>query len=159
MNAFETDLIEQAKNDDSEAFNRLFSQEQKYVFNLMYQLTGDPASADDLTQEALILAYRKLASFRFQASFRTWLSKIAINLSRATYRCKSKHISLCLEEIKAPSTEDHPERIIIKRELQWCILHNLQYHLPEKYRIVLVLRDLQNLSYKEISEILGWNMS
>jgi len=159
MNTAETNLIEQAKRGKSEAFNQLFSKEQKYLYNLMYQLTGDPATADDLTQEAFILAFRKLASFSLQASFRTWLSKIAINLFRGTWRRRPRHISLCLEEMKVPSADDRPERVIIKRELQWCILHNLQYHLPEKYRIVLILRDLQNLSYKEISDILGWSIN
>jgi len=152
-------LIEKAKRGDEEAFNDLFEREQKYLFNLMLQLSGDVAAADDLTQEAFVRAYQKLASFRLQASFRTWLTKIAINIFRNEHRKKARHSTLCLEEIPVPADGDRPEHVVIKSELQWCILHNLRYHLPKKYREVLVLRDLQNLSYKEISEVLGWSLS
>jgi len=159
MNIIELSLIENARRGDSHALNELFSQHQKYIFNLMLQLTGDVAQADDLTQETFLIAFRKIHSFRSQASFRTWVSRIAINLSRLEFRRKPKHYSLCREKITVPSHQDNPERVVIKSELQWCILHNLQQHLPNKYREVLVLRDLHQLSYKEISEILGWNMS
>jgi RNA polymerase sigma-70 factor (ECF subfamily) len=155
----EIELIEQAKQGDNEAFNHLFVREQRYLFNLMLQLTGDVAAADDLAQEAFWKAFRKMSSFRFEASFRTWLTKIAINIFRNEHRKKARHSTLCLEEIPVPADGDRPERVVIKSELQWCILHNLRYHLPKKYREVLVLRDLQNLSYKEISGVLGWSLS
>jgi RNA polymerase sigma-70 factor (ECF subfamily) len=159
MTGLERHLIEAAKQGDSRAFDELFLQQQKYLFNLMYQLCGDIAGADDLTQEAIILAYKNIRDFRYESSFRTWLSRIAINLFRLECRRKPKHYSLCLEKITVPSHQDNPERVVIKSELQWCILHNLQQHLPKKYREVLVLRDLHHLSYKEISEILEWNVS
>ena len=159
MNNAEIALIERAKNGDRQALDELLFREQRFIFNLMYQLTGDEATADDLTQDALISAYRKLGSFRYEASFRTWLSKIALNLFRQKIRRRPPHVSICLEEIRVPSSDEAPERTVIRRELQWCILHSLQQHLPEKYRTVLVLRDLQNLSYKDISEILGLSMS
>lgn len=125
----------------------------------MYQLTGDLANADDLTQEAIIKAIQNLHQFRFEANFHTWLSKIAINIFLEKIRRKPPHVSICLEKIKVPSAEGSPERMVIKREIQWCIIHSLQQHVPKKYRMVLVLRDLQNFSYKEISEILGWSLS
>lgn len=159
MSTFESYLIEKAKDGDNQAFNELFLCEQKYIFNLMYQLTGDVATADDLTQEALILAYRKLRSFRHEASFRTWLSKISVNVFRAEYRRRFKHVSICLDKIEVPAADNRPERIVIRREMQWCIAHTLQQHIPKRYRTVLVLRDLQNLSYREIAEILGWTIS
>jgi RNA polymerase sigma-70 factor (ECF subfamily) len=159
VNSAEYHLIERAKTGDREAFNELFSREQKRVFNLMLQLAEDVATADDLTQEALLQAFRYLSDFRFESSFRTWLSRIAINLFRKEYHRKPKHISICLEKIKIPSDKDHPERIMIKRELQWCILHSLQQHVPKKYRMAVILRDLQNFSYKDIAEILGWSIS
>jgi RNA polymerase sigma-70 factor (ECF subfamily) len=105
------------------------------------------------------MAYRKIHTFLYKAKFRTWLSKIALKLFRQKHRQKRKHESLILEEIMTPGKDGNPERKIIKSELQWCIIHNLQHHLPEKYRVVLVLRDLQSFSYKEISETLGWSIS
>ena len=159
MNTLEVELIEKAKQGSHTAISELLSKEQNFILNFMYQLTGNRAEAEDLTQEALIMAYRKIQTFRYKARFRTWLSKIALNLFRQKHRQKRRHDSLILEEIMIPGEDGNPERKVIKRELQWCIIHNLQYHLPEKYRVVLVLRDLQNFSYKEISETLGWSIS
>jgi len=152
-------LIASAKGGDRQALDELFRRERPYLFNLMCQISGDAARADDLTQEAVIAAFRKLGQFRFESSFRTWLSRIAINLFRLERRKTPKHESLTLETIGVPGDDDHPERKIIKSELQWCIRHNLQHHLPRKYRVVLILRDLQNLSYREIAGILGCSLS
>jgi len=158
MKAEEIASIHRAQGGDQEAIEALFGREQKYIFNLMVQLTGDPALADDLTQDTLLQAYQHLDGFRLQSSFRTWLSKIAINLFRKECRRKPKHVSICLDQIKVPSEGDLPERIVIKREMQWCILHSLQQHVPKQYRKVLVLRDLHNLSYEEIAKILSWSL-
>ena len=155
----EITLIEKAKKGDEGAFNGLFEREQKYLYNLMLQLTGDVAAADDLTQDAFVKAYRKLSSFRLEASFRTWLTKIAINLFRNEHRKKARHNTLNLDDYPIPDNGDQPECLIIRSELQFCILHTLQFHVSKKYREVLVLRDLHNMSYKEISRILGWSMS
>jgi len=159
MDSLEYSLIEKAKKGDQQALDEILQKEQKSIYNLMYQLTGDLANADDLTQEAIIKAIQNLHQFRFESSFHTWLSKIAINIFLEKIRRKPPHVSICLEKIKVPSAECSPERLVIKREIQWCIIHSLQQHVPKKYRMVLVLRDLQNFSYKEISEILGWSLS
>jgi len=158
MDADEINLIERAKAGEEQAFNEIFCREQRNIYNLMLQITGDTATADDLTQEALFQAFCHLPDFRFESSFRTWLSKIAINLFRKECRRKSRHVSICLEKIKIPANKDHPERIAIKREMQWCILHSLEHHVPRKYGIAIILRDLQNYSYKDIAEILEWSI-
>jgi RNA polymerase sigma factor (sigma-70 family) len=155
----ETTLIKKAKGGDVEAFNDLFEREKRYLYNLMLQLTGDVAAADDLTQEAFVKAYRKLSGFRSQASFRTWLTTIAINIFRNDYRKKARHNTLNLADYPVPDHRDQPECLIIRSELQFCILHTLQHHIPKKYREVLILRDFHNMSYKEIARILGWNIS
>ncbi len=152
-------LIESVQQGNRSAFNELFKNEQTRLFNLMHQLTGDVAAADDLTQEAFLKALDKISGFRHEASFRTWLTRIAINLFRHEYRKRARHVVVCLERITLPANGANPERTIIRGELQWCILHNLRYHLPKKYREVLVLRDLHRLSYREIADILGCSLS
>lgn len=159
MSTVEIELIEKAKQGSHEAISKLLSAEQNFILNFMYQLTGNRAEAEDLTQEALIMAYRKIHTFLYKARFRTWLSKIALNIFRQKRRQERSHEAHYLEKIVIPEKDGNPERTVIKRELQWCILHNLQQHLPDKYRMVIVLRDLQNFSYKEISETLGWSIS
>jgi len=154
----EDELVAKAKNGDAPAFNELLRRERPYLVNLMARLSGDAAHAEDLAQEAALAAFRKLGQFRSEASFRTWLSRIAINLFRMERRKTPRHESLALDTIRLPGEDDRPERLVIKSELQWCIRHNLQHHLPRKYRIVLVLRDLENLSYREIADILGCSL-
>ena len=150
----EIDLILKAKQGDKKAFCSLFKHHQRYIYNLLYQLTCNEADADDLTQETFIRVYEKIGGFRSEASLRTWMSRIAINIFRASKRKMPRHGDMRLGEIQIPSTSKDPERIVIKRELQWCIMHILQQHLIEEYREVVVLRDLQGFSYGEIGKIL-----
>lgn len=136
-------------------FNEVFKSEHKYLYNLLYQLTGDRAWAEDLVQETFVLALEKLSGFRQASSFRTWLTRIAINLFRNEYRRRSRQLSLDVGGVHHRDPSASLEETIIKSELQWCIMHNLRYHVPKSYREVLVLRDLQNFSYQEISETLS----
>jgi len=142
-------------SNDKYTFSVLFGMHQKYIYNLFYQLTGNPADADDLTQETFIKIYKKLHTFRAESNIRTWIYRIALNVFHSDKRAKPPHASICIGKIKIPCSDGNPERIIIKREMQWCIIHVLQQHLPQHYREVLVLRNLQNLSYDEISHILS----
>lgn len=157
MNKSEYNLIENAKKGDHEAFNKLFLEEQKFIFNLIYRLTGNPTEASDFTQETLIKAYCKIRTFRYEAKFRTWLSKIAINIIRQNYRSRHRHISM--EMTKISDTKGNPEYIFIEKEKQKCVSHCVWQHMPEKYKTVLALRDLYNFSYNEIVNILGWSIS
>ena len=152
-------LIEEAKNGCKEAFGALFREHQDYIYNLLYQLTSDHAEADDLAQETFIRVYKSLPTFRAESSLRTWVSRIAVNQFRQARRKRKPHVTQILDQIRLPGQEDNPERILIKREMQWCVAHVLQYHLRRHHREVLVLRDLQGFSYAEISEILGISLS
>jgi len=154
----ERSLVEKARNGDRTSFDELFLNHQNYLFNLMYQLSGDIAGADDLSREAMIRAYRKIHLFRCESSFRTWLSRIAINLFRKEGRAKILHEPLDFDRIQIPDQRNHLDRIVMKSELQRCIVHNLHHHVPPKYRIVLIPRDLQDMSYKEIADIMGYNI-
>lgn len=159
MNRSELELVAEAKNGSKIAFAALFRKHQGYIYNLLLQLTGDPAEADDLAQETFIRVHEKLATFRAESSLRTWVSRIAVNIFRAAKRSRKHHGTLVLDEICIPTTDDNPERIVIKREMQWCVMHVLQHHMPRHFREVLVLRDLQGFSYAEISKILGISLS
>jgi len=87
------------------------------------------------------------------------MSSIAVNVFRIAKRSQKRHESIVLDEIRIPSSAGNPERIVIKREMQWCVMHVLQHHLPRHFREVLVLRDLQGFSYAEISGILEISLS
>ena len=156
---YELELIANAQSGCKEAFDALFKKHQQYIYNLLFQMTNDPVQAEDLAQETFIRVYEKLSTFRAESSLRTWVTRIAINIFHQARRKRPPHRSMKLEEIRIPSTDGNPERIVIKREMQWCIAHVLQYHLPRQLREVLVLRDLQGFSYNEISEILSISLS
>ncbi len=148
-------LIREAQAGDREAANELFKRERRYLFNYLHQMTEDPATADDLTQETICRALRKLSGFNRRASFRTWLTKIALNVFRNDYRKRKRHASLCLDRFVVPAGDGNPERLVVKSELQWCVVHTLRHHLPRLYREALVLRDLHSFSYEDIAAITG----
>lgn len=159
MSKSELELVADAKNGCKEAFELLFRKHQDYIYNLLFQLTGDPMEADDLAQETFIRVYEKLSTFRAESSLRTWVSVIAVNMFRQAWRKKPHPPTLTLDEIRIPGDRDNPERIVIKSEMQWCIAHVLHHHISTPFREVLILRDLQGFSYQEISDILGLSMS
>lgn len=128
---------------------------QQSIYNLAYYLCNDSNEADDITQETFLRAFENLDKFRHEASLRTWLHRIATNIYLGKKRKQRKHESISLGEMKVPDCSGNPERIVIRRELQWCIKHVLEHHLPrQEYKVVIVLRDINGLSYKEIADVL-----
>lgn len=132
---------------------------QRYIYNLAYHLLNDRDEADDLTQETFLKAFEHLAGFRGEASLRTWLTRIALNNYLAKKRKYAKHESITLETVTVPDWSGNPERLVIRRELQWCIRHILQHHLPQDQKIILILRDVNRFSYEEVSRVLGISVS
>lgn len=143
----------------SHAWEEIVCNHQRYIFNLAYSLCYSLTEADDLTQDTFLKAFEHLSAFRGDASLRTWLSQITINTYLSQERKKQKHESLILGIIPVPDIGTDPERIVIHRELQWCIHHILQHHVPENYKVILILRDINQFSYAEISQILGISLS
>lgn len=133
--------------------------QQRYIYNLAYHLCGHRAEAEDLVQETFLKAFENLAGFRQEANLRTWLCRIAVNAYLTGRRRRPRHESITLEVLPAPDWSGNPERVVIRRELLWCINHTLQQHLPRNYRTILVLRELEQLSYEEIAEVLNISVS
>jgi len=133
-----------------EMFEDIISQQQKYIFNLALRLCGNAEDADDLTQDTFIKAMERYDQFRGEANVRTWLTRIAINIFLDSKRRERPHVSLDLGTIPCPGHS--PERLIIRKELQWCVQHVLLHHVPEEQKIVLVLRDIYGHSYQEIAD-------
>ncbi|MFQ6083245.1 MAG: RNA polymerase sigma factor [Candidatus Aminicenantia bacterium] len=151
-------LMKDTENENLK-FESLIRQYEKYIYNLLFQLAGNQAEAKDLAQETFIQVYKKLNTFRNEGSLKSWITRIAINCFRMSKRAKPPHVSINLGELVIPDSSGNPERVAIKREMQWCITHTLQQHIPKKYRLVLVLRDLQEMSYSEIAQILNLPIS
>lgn len=150
-------LVELAREGRADAYGELVRAYQSKVFNMAYGFTGNRESADDLTQEVFLKAYLALPRFRFGSAFGTWLYRIAVNHLKDFLRKKGKVREVSLEDVGEPASadtvaamederEDERKRRLVRRELA---------KLPDKYRIVLTLRDVEGLPYEEIARVLG----
>lgn len=158
----EKKLIKQSISGDVSSFEQLINQYQKMAYNVAYRIMGNEEDAKDMTQEALIKVYKKLKTFRMDASFSTWLYRIVMNTCKDDLRKKKmKTISIDKTydtgsgEVQMEIEDDKlgPEDRLIQKETQGFVQEALQ-EIPEANRIVLVLRDIKGMSYDEISEVL-----
>ncbi|MFQ3674317.1 MAG: sigma-70 family RNA polymerase sigma factor, partial [Aggregatilineales bacterium] len=150
--------VERAREGDLEAFNELVLRHQDAAFNVAYRLLGDPDTAADMTQEALIAAYRKLDTYH-GGSVRAWLLRIVSNRCLDELRRVKRHRTDYLDDLTPdsddgapiPSTLPTPEQTVQQNELHRAIQDCIDA-LGADQRAVLVLCDVQGLSYQEIAE-------
>jgi RNA polymerase sigma factor (sigma-70 family) len=158
-------LIQAALEGDLNAFNHMVLTYQDMAFNLAYRMLSDSAAAEDATQTAFISAYRNLKSFR-GGSFRAWVMRMVTNTCYDDLRRNHRRPTVPLEplnpeddeEIESPTwlADDapQPEEQIETRELEAAIQHCIS-ELPEDFRTVAVLVDVQGLDYAEVAETIG----
>lgn len=144
--------LAQARQGDGEAFGRLVARHQRMVFALALRMTGSPAEADDVTQQAFLNAFRSLASFRGEAAFKTWLYEIARNECRMHYR-RGRRLVVTDEvpEIDPDGWMGEEDGDGISRRF----LSSLVDRLPQKQRAAVLLRVRDDLSFREIGLMLG----
>ena len=154
----ENRLVEQSKQGDEEAFGVLVKKYKTKVFNLAYSFTKDRETADDLAQEVFIKVYYALEKFKFKSGFGTWLYRIAVNHLKDHLRKHAKERHISLEALgREPSLSE--DEIKKKEKAQEAadrkkLLYESLQSLPEKYQVILSLRDIQGHSYEEIAGIL-----
>jgi RNA polymerase sigma-70 factor, ECF subfamily len=153
--SIERELLTKAKNGDRAAFTRLVEEYRNFVLSLAYRMTGSAADMDDVAQETFMRAYKNLRNFRGEASFKTWLARIVMNLSSNYRRSrKSPATTEITEELVLASPAEGQDRQMLDRELRMKIQQAVAA-LPPHYRSVVVLHDFEDLSYKEITGTLG----
>lgn len=154
----ENRLVEQSKQGDEEAFGVLVKKYKTKVFNLAYSFTKDRETADDLAQEVFIKVYYALEKFKFKSGFGTWLYRIAVNHLKDHLRkhAKERHISLEALGREPSLSEDEIKKKEKAQEVadRKKLLYQALRSLPEKYQVILSLRDIQGHSYEEIAGIL-----
>ncbi len=128
------------------------------VYHLAFSLSRNVQAADDLAQEVFIKAYFALHKFREKSEFGTWIYRIAVNHCRDFLRKKNRMIQIPLENVigKISIQEDktHSEENEKEEEQRRKIVHTAIQTLPDKYKVILSLRDIQDFSYNEIAKIL-----
>ncbi|MBE0690214.1 MAG: sigma-70 family RNA polymerase sigma factor [Anaerolineae bacterium] len=151
-------LIARAKRGHVDAFNTLVLRYQDAAFTLAFRLMGDSAGAADMAQDAMIVAYRKLTTFR-GGSFRAWLLRIVTNRCYDELRRTQRRPTVSLsgsanddapEPLDLPDSNATPEEIALSHELQSAIQDCINA-LSADQRLVLVLCDIEGLSYEEIA--------
>jgi len=149
----DTQLVERAAHrSDGRAFAELLRRHQGKVRGLLLRLAGDRTLADDLAQEAFLRSYRGLAGFEGRARFSTWLYRIAYNVY-LNHRSRTKVHAALPENFEngtaAPESAMSQSRSDLRRDLVTAI-----GELPDRYRAVIMLYYLEDVSYPEIAEIL-----
>lgn len=164
----EAQFIEKLRAGDSRAFDRMVEERTGDIYALLFRLTADPEEARDLTQETFLQAFRNVAGFRGESDLRTWLYRIAVNQARNRWRWwrrrrrdatvsldeSSEDTNLGLSERIADAKAVDPEKRTFEKERERTILAALRT-LSRNYREVVVLRDIEGLSYEEVASSLN----
>lgn len=138
------------------AFRILVERYHARIKNLIYSIFHEPDIIDDLAQEVFIKAYEALPQFRFQSSFYTWLYRIAVNKSRDELRRRKVRRLFSLQSMLESRDQELTSKMVVhpeEKEMQELIGRGLQ-SLPERFRLPIILKDIEGRSYEEIAEIM-----
>jgi len=159
----EDELISRVRKGEKASFEKLVLENQKKVYNLALRMVGNEEDALDMSQEAFIKAYNSIAFFRGDSRFSVWLYRLTTNVCLDFLRSEGRkpHNSLSYisedneeKEIEIPDDRFSPETIVEKTELRQAVDRGL-LSLPKDYRAVLLLREIDGLSYEEIADTLS----
>ncbi len=159
----ESILVAKAQEGDSASFEALVRENQTKVYNLALRMVGSGEDAFDMSQEAFIKAYNSLGSFRGDSRFSVWLYRLTTNVCLDFLRAESRksHGSLTYigedeenKELEIPDERFSPETLTEKKALREAVNRGLM-RLPKDYRVILLLREIEGLSYEEIAETLA----
>jgi len=164
-------LVRRLKNGDERAFKELVTTYQNRVFGLVFRMIGNRHEAEDLAQDVFLTVYRAIGSYRGEGRFYTWLYRIASNTCKNRIKyLKGRHFNTRVDvddntEAQMPSREGGalhslqsqvpgPEAMIQGQRIQRAIQRELA-KLDEDHRLLIVLRDIEGLSYADIMRITG----
>ena len=155
-------IIESCLLGNTQIFSQLIGTYKNMVYNLAYRMSNNSQEAEDISQESFLRAYQSLARFNPSYKFSTWLYQITLNIIRDRFKKKELNYVSLNTPIETDDSEfypqpvdltNNPEEIITQKENIQAIQKAI-YSLPLKYREIVVLRHLQDLSYIEIANIL-----
>jgi len=155
-------LVARAKKGDKAAFEDLVKMYSRYVYTTAFFMLRDTHEAEDTSQEVFVKVYLSISGFRGLSSFKTWIRKLTVNTCIDKLRLKSKHkdkkISLDRMtedyEVVFTRSSQNLEKSYLRQEVVKDVL-KIVVNMEESYRIPLILRDLQDYSYREIADLTG----
>ena len=156
----ESDALARAQAGDHRAFAQLYSLHKRRIYSLCLRMVGNTAEAEDLTQEAFLQLYRKIATFRGDSAFSTWLHRLAINVVLMHLRRKGLSV-ISLDEAMEPAPDDGPGRsfgatdLTLAGSIDRLALEQAITDLPAGYRLIFVLHDIEGYEHNEIASMLN----
>jgi RNA polymerase sigma-70 factor (ECF subfamily) len=149
------ELIEQFRNGQEKGFNELVARYHEKVYRVAWRFVNNHDDADDIAQEVFVKMYAALKDFRGESGVYTWLYRITVNLSLNSLRKKKVRDFLRIDEFfDIGSDENEQPDALLERSEQQELLERAVHALPEKQKMVFVLRYYEELPYEEISQIL-----
>jgi RNA polymerase sigma-70 factor, ECF subfamily len=152
----DAELIERHLRGDGSAFSALVRRHERRVYNLCYRMLGREEDARDASQDTFLTALRRLSSFRGEARFTTWLHRVTVNACYDVLRRKRREPMLepardeDEPEPPGPASPDHADSAVAAVDVQRALVQ-----VPQEFRAVLILHDVQDLAYDDIAEALG----
>jgi RNA polymerase sigma-70 factor (ECF subfamily) len=148
----EPELVERARDGDQRAFRALYDANVDRIYRLVFRMAGDQELARDFTQESFVRAWERLDQFRGDAAFSTWLHSIAVSVALNGLRKVDRHRK------RERSLEDAAQLTSRTRMVEPDVRERIERaveDLPEKYRSVFLMHDLEGYKHQEIAEALG----
>ena len=165
----DAELVEQFRAGDMRAFDAILAKYENPVFNFTYRMLGDYQNARDTTQDIFLRAFRYLGNYRGEGKFSTWLFTIASSTCKnaiAYYHIREKYSQRQMQDAELkwndplsliPDYTAAPETVAMRNATAEMLKASLE-ELPETYRRMIVLRDINGFTYEEIAEICGCSL-
>ncbi|MGB6193001.1 MAG: sigma-70 family RNA polymerase sigma factor [Terracidiphilus sp.] len=156
----DAEALARAQAGDHAAFAHLYSLHKRRIYSLCLRMVGNAAEAEDLTQEAFLQLHRKIATFRGDSAFSTWLHRLAINVVLMHLRKKGLPFLMSLDEAMEPQHDDGPGRsfgapdLSLSGSIDRLALERAVGDLPAGYRLIFVLHDVEGYEHNEIAAML-----
>lgn len=163
------ELVRRAQAHDQAAFEALVRRHHEHVYRLALTMTKNPRDAEEIEQETFLNVFRKLGSFRGDSKFSSWLYRVTANFALMRLRKQRRQPSVLLDDLlphfyesgefeRAQSDWSHQADKLLENKELGAQIHGALEKLPEKYRIILVMRDVEGLSNDEIAHTLGMSI-
>ena len=153
------EILARAQAGDHAAFAELYSMHKRRIYSLCLRMVGNVAEAEDLTQEAFLQLHRKIATFRGESAFSTWLHRLSINVVLMHLRRKGLQLT-SLDEAMEPAPDERPGRsfgapdLVLSGAIDRLVLQRAIGDLPAGYRLIFVLHDIEGYEHNEIASML-----
>lgn len=157
--AVDAEVLARAQAGDHQAFAQLYTLHKRRIYSLCLRMVGNVAEAEDLTQEAFLQLHRKIATFRGDSAFSTWLHRLAINVVLMQLRKKGLSL-ISLDEAMEPNPEEGPSRsfgapdLALTGAIDRLVLERAIADLPAGYRLIFILHDVEGFEHNEIASML-----